>query len=501
MKMLAICPFCKKTVSIEKTDKTPCPECGTAIPSAELRKQGLIVDSALEAKEFAIAKDWFVNTEFLSAEQHFLKALDANKNSYLSMYFSKICDIYLNESSPNYDIMNAVLDAVNSSLTLLSRASVKISDRLAFVIAMLNETKIVIMNRLRSHDALYETDIESYRKEKISDLAKLSALFKIDGETLMTYSPDVAAALYEIADCAVALCHKTVQTVAIGEELHSPTDQEYNELVRLNGDYCFYASSFVAGYDVNKYTPDFSQVHLLVEKVDSRFEKYEAKDKHNIKKHLIGEEAEYNDILAECKKAVTFVYITCFRSLCDKNYPERNDLIKHGIKLLYKLITPRVVLDDRKKPDIHLDKFVFVAENLATLSDFLDDASKVDDFAAESLKEFYASLLDIIYTYFVPEFEKYTKHVNKLKSTRDDDYKYYGKLLFNVVCCCASALKVYVPLELGKDKDRIRLVKICKAASEDFLMLWDYKIAELEQSNIYRPILDVYNAVLKETED
>ncbi len=499
MSIPAICPFCSKTVSIEKTERISCPECGRIFTAAELKQKGLFIDSALEAKEFACAKDWFVNTEFLSAQQHFDKALAANKNSYLANYFSKICDIYLNEASPDYDIMDSVLDTINSSLMLLSRASVKISDRLTFIIAMLNETKIVIFNRLRSHSELFDTDIERFRKEKISDLIKLSMLFKIDGETLMTYSPDVAAVMLEIADCAVALCHRTVQTVAIGEELHSPTDAEYKEITRLNGDYCFYASSFDSAYDTNKYTPDFEQVGLLIDKVSSRFEKYEAKDRHNAKKHIIGSEAEYNDILAECKKAVLFAYITCFRSLCDKKYIKRRNLLKEGIKLLYRLLTPRVVIDDRKKPNIRFDKFVYAAENLSMLSEFLTAANEFDSFAVDSLKAFYTRLFDIISAYFVPEFDRYTRQVNKMKAARDDEFDNYCNLLLNVVCCCASALDAYVP-PVSKDKDRAKLVKICKQAAEEFLMLWDYRLDELEQSNIYRPILDIYNAVLKESD-
>ncbi len=84
---------------------------------------------------------------------------------------------------------------------------------------MLTEIKIIITNRLRSGDELFEDDVREYRRAKISDLEKLVGLFKIDGELMMTYSPNIKAVLVEIGDCAVALCHKAVQTVAVGEDI------------------------------------------------------------------------------------------------------------------------------------------------------------------------------------------------------------------------------------------------------------------------------------------
>ncbi|MDE7464631.1 MAG: hypothetical protein K2M48_06335, partial [Clostridiales bacterium] len=77
--------------------------------------------------------------------------------------------------------------------------------------------------------------------------------------------------------------------------------------------------------------------------------------------------------------------------------------------------------------------------------------------------------------------------------------KYYERFLFEVACATAPALHEYVGFGDSKGP-RARLVRICKKASEEFLMLRDYRIDDIEQSNVYRPILDIYNAVMKEIE-
>ena len=146
MTISAICMHCLKTISVESAAQTVCPDCGRPLNMEELKKNGLIIDYAREASEFALAKDCFKNTEFLSASEHFNKALNANKNSYLSQYFIRLCDIYLNESLPNYDVMRSALDAIVSSLGLVSRSGVAINDKLNFIGAMLGEIRIIISN-------------------------------------------------------------------------------------------------------------------------------------------------------------------------------------------------------------------------------------------------------------------------------------------------------------------------------------------------------------------
>lgn len=499
----AICPCCLKSIGIEnpQKDKSVCPECGKTLDMSELKKKGLIIDAAREKDEFKLAKDYFVNTEFMSAFEHFKKALDSNKNSYLADYFIRLCEIYLNESIPGFDVMKHAVATVREPLKICARANVGAADRLKFIVAMVNEVKIIILNTLRAGDELFETDINSYRRGKISELNSLRDLFAIDREALMSFSPDVSSVLLEIADCAVAVCHKAVQTVMFGVEIIAPSDEQYKQIVSLFNDFSFFAASYVDDYDAKKYTPDFTQNDLLDEKVQSRFQKYDAKNKSNAKKYLYCDIEEYNDILAECDKALCLTYNNCFRSMCDPMLEKRGELLKTGLDYLYRTLTPRVVVNDKRKPELFIDKFVLLRDKFDMFAKFLNAADKFDKYAATSLRAFYARLFEILDAYFIPELEKNSKMVNKLKESKGEEYLAYEKLLFNVACCCACALKTFVPYDGGNDKMRQKLVKECKRAADEFLLLRDYNLNELEQSNKFRPILDISAAVLEETDE
>lgn len=498
MSKLAVCPVCMKTIGIERSTRQ-CPNCGQPITYSEIQKNKLLVDTDLEVNEIKLAKDLFVNTDFLGASEHFKKALDANKNSYLSNYFASLCEIYLKESNQNFNVMERVIDTVKSSLTLMSRANVTADDKLTFISAMLAEIKIIVINRLKSRDDIYNTDVVTYRKRSIADLQKLMELFKIDGELLMTFSPSISVYLLEIIDCAISVCYKAVQTVAIGGELYLPTDLEYKQLVMLCNDYCFFAQSFNPQFNARNYLPDFTQNNMLNEKVLNRFDKFDESNKANSKRYLIGDIDEYNDILQECKKAITFTYRSCYRSMCSRHCDQHLHLLVDGLNLLYRILMPRAVMVEKKRVVLQIGNFVDIVDWCNTLTNIISDLKSYDENADRSLHDFYDKLLAIVEMYFMPEFEKSAKLVNKMQATRGDDFKYYERLLYTSACCCMPALKTYVSYTTeGKDKSRSRLVKLCKTICEEFLMLWGYKIDDLEQSNFYRPILDLYNAVLEE---
>lgn len=468
----------------------------------ELQKQKSIIDTGLEAKEFAAGKDYFVNTEFLGASTHFKKALAANKNSYLSQYFASLCDIYLNEGNAGYGIMEHAVETIKSSLILMSRSNIGVTDKLNFITAILVEMRIIIISCIKSRNDLYDVNISEYRKKTIADLRQLLPLFEIDSELIMMYTPAIANVLTEIADCAIAACHKAVQTVAVGIDIFAPSDYEYKQILSLCNSYCFFATSLCPDYDAKKYVPDFTQNNLLNDKVMSRFAKFDEQNKANAKKYIIGDIDEYDDISAECEKAVFFTEQNCFRAMCDVNYSKRATLLSDGLHMICRLLTPRVTVTDKKKVSIKVyDKFSDIVDKCASLSRFLNGAAETDVPAEEIQRAYYAKLLSVVDMYFYAEYNKYTKFVNKLKETRGEDYKFYEKFLFDVACCCVPAFKSFVAFSRDKDKNRGKLVKIAKQACEEFLMLWDYRIDNIDQSGVYRPILDIYNAVLKEFDD
>ncbi|MCH5165795.1 MAG: hypothetical protein J1G01_05280 [Clostridiales bacterium] len=498
MTVYAICPFCSKTISVEQVARLTCPECGAQFGFAELQKNHLLIDTRVEARELTAARDLFRNSEFLGAYEHFKKALEANKNSYSATYLSMLCDIYLHESDENYDLMGNVVNMITSALDVMARSNTPVADKLRFITAMLSETKIIIMRRLTGRNDLFENDIDKYRDVTIADLTKLLELFKIDREKIMSFSQDVVVALMEIIICAVKTCYKAVQTVVVGEELHSPNGKIYKQLLSLCNDYCFFGQAYNPDFDGNNYSPDFTQNCMLNDKVLSSFAKFDEQNKSYAKKHLIGNIEEYNKILAECKKALKLTYLNCYRSMCTRQSKQHAGLFFDGLKLVYRLLLPRVSVNNKKKVDIHVDNFVDVVDNCDILTRFLVDSYELDNNIASGLHEFYENLYEIVELYYLPDVEKIMNAQDKLKGARKEELGVYLKVLYDCACCCALALNKYVDFSVGKDKTREKLVKLCKYASEGFLVLSNFTIEELEQSNFYRPILQISSALLDE---
>ncbi len=499
MSISAICSHCKKTISVDKRPNLSCPECGGFVNLLILQRHGLIIDKDTEKAELAAATDYFKNAEFLGASEHFKKALKANKNSYIAQYFVNICEIYLNETG-DVDVIECAVNAVCSALKLMTRAGITLDEKQRFVTAMLGEIKIIIVNSLNSYDELYDYDIAEYRAKIISELKKALALFKTDGEAMMIYLPNVSRNMLEIADTAIALCHKAVQTVAIGAELYHPTSAEYSALTALCNEFNAYAVSMFNDYDMRKYVPDFTQCDLLNENVESRLQKFDAANKSNAKKYLVGDIDEYNSILKDCEKAVEFIYRVCFKSMCDTANAERHRMLLTGLRFTVRLITPRIVAIDKKRVQIFIGNNVEVEELCGVVTQFLQAVSQNGNSVAAQavLREYYARLYDALDTYFTPEHERYSKRFNKIKSDNGGEYAFYERFMFACAICAAPSLSDYIKY-VYKDKNRARLVKLCKSAAEAFLLLRDYDVTALEQSNFHRPILDVYNSVMRET--
>lgn len=494
-----ICPSCGRTVKAERTAKLTCSECGNTFGFAELQKKRLIIDTRAEMKEMAVARDYFMNAEFSGALKHFRAALEHNKNSYSAQYLASLCEIYLKEGNDDFDEMTAIVEMIRSSLTVMAKNDAPAADKLAFIKAMLNEIKILINKRI-SRDDLFEADIDTFRTLTANDLSKLTDLFKIDREIIMLYSPDVAAALYEIAENAVKACYRAVQTVIVGEEIITPSDETYKHLSSLCNEYCFIAHSLDEKFDAKNYSPDFTQCNMLNDKVLSRFAKFDENNKQFAKRHLIGDIEEYNSILSECKLALKFTTLSCYRSMCSRQVDRHANLFYNGLELVYRLLLPRVVMNDEKKIEIYTGNFVDVVELCETLTKFVVDSYELSEEVGQSLHTFYERLYEIIDMHLAPVFDKLSKSLNKIKETKNDEFYITQKLLYDGACCCVPALAKYVDFSDGRDKMRERIVKICKLATEDFLLLSGFKIDELEQSNFYRPILQISSALLDEEE-
>ncbi len=502
MPVLAICPHCSKTIVVERVPKVSCSDCGSTFNFVELQKNKLIIDARTEAAELSNAKSFFLNGDFVNARNHFQKALDANKNSYSAQYFVSLCGIYINETKPDFDVIGHIVEMIRNAALTLSRTTVAVSDKHKFIVAMLAETKIIIMRRLNARSDLFNNNIDEYRKATIEDLKQLLNLFKLDGELIMSFSPEVAKALAELADYSVKICYKAVQTVLVGEDLHAPDDSEYKQLTSLCNDFCFFAHSFDSSFDSKEYSPDFTQNYNLNDKILSRLKTFDIMNKASTKKkNTITNIDEYESILKECDKALRFTYLNCYKSMCSRQVRQHAKLFFNGFEMLYRLLLPRVVAVDKKRVEIRVPKFVDIVDYCDMLTRFLVDSYEIDANIGISLHEYYEKLLEIVTTYFVPEFDRLDKSINKIKEIKNDEYYAYQKLLFDCACCCAPALNKYVDFSAETDKTRLKLVKICKRVTDDFLLLSEFRIDELEQSNFYRPILQISTAVTDEIEE
>ncbi len=501
MPILAICPECSKTIIVERIPKIACPECGNQFNFVELQKNKLIIDASTEAAELAAARDNYAKNDYVRAADHFKRAYEANKNSYTAQYYLALCEIYKNIADSAYNVMGRVVDMVRSSLITMSRANVAVTDKFAFITTMLSEIKTIITRRLNARDGLFESDIDAYRKVSISDLTDLINLFKIDRELIMSFAPQVAAAMTELADCAIKVCYKSVQTVMVGDKLYTPNDADYKRIMSLCNEYCFFAHSFDPAFDTKEYSPDFTPNYVYNDKVLRRFKKFDEANQINAKKHLISNIGEYENILEECKRALEFTYLNCYRSMCSRQVKQHSQLFFNGFELLFRLMTPRVVAADKKRVEIRVEKFADTVDRCDILTRFLVDAYELDPGIGGSLHAFYEKLYSIVSMYYLPEFDKLSKNINKIMEIRGDEYFAYQKLLFDCACCCAPALRKYVDFSAEPDKTRNKLVKICKRVTDDFLLLSNFRIDELEQSNFYRPILQITTAVMDETEE
>lgn len=494
MPILVICPVCSKTVSVERQPRVTCPDCGSQLGFAELQRKHLIIDGKTEAAELDAAKGYFRNADFESAHKHFQLALDANGNSYAAQYFVMLCDIYLHEQEgSSYDVMSAVVQMIREVLVKLSRANISVSDKLTFVTAMLSETKVIITRRLTDRDDLFKNDIEEYRRITISDLNNLLELFKIEREQIMSFSRDVSNVLAEIVDFSIKACYKAVQTVMVDNKLYTPSDADYKALSSLCNELCFFGHTFDPYFDTKTYAPDFTQNYKYNDKVLARLKRFDESNKAHAKKNVIGDITEYESILAECVNALKFTYLSCYRSMCSRQVAQHARLFFNGFEMIYRLLMPRVALRDKKQIEIRTYKFAETVERCDMLTRFLVDAYELNETIGLDLHEYYEKLYYIVTSYYLPE-------IDKLAKAKDRNNLYYLQLLFECACSCAPALRKYVDFTADVDKTRLKLVKICKSATEDFLLRSGMSIDEIEQSNFYRPILQISNAVIDEEE-
>ena len=506
MPVYAICPICSKTIEISREPKLTCPECESQFGYAELQRTQLLIDEDMEQVELEKAKRYFNSGDFTNALNHFKFALEYNKNSYVAQYYLGLSNIYSHDVmdmiagnkgegiqiQDRFKFVPVLVDMVKKSLLALSYSNAAIPDKLAFITEVLTETKAIITRRLLNRDSMFTNNIDAYRKQSIADLTLIMELFTIDREQIMSFAPEVAKALAELVDCCLKVCYKAVQTVIHDDKLYTPNDFDYKKLSALCNELCFFGHSFDPNFDSSPYSPDFSQNYDFNIKVLKKFEEFDSKHQTHGKKHIITDIDEYEAILKEAAKALKFTYTNCYRSMCSRQVARHSELFFKGFDLVYRLLLPSVVQMEDKQMELRPNKYPDIEERCDMLTRFLVDAYELNpNTIGAGLHNFYEKLYEIMSIHYVPAIEQMGK--NKSRNNL-----YYQQILFDCAISCAPALRKYVDFSPETDKARAKLVKICRNATEEFLLHAGITIDEIEQSNFFRPILHISNALVEE---
>lgn len=497
----AICPFCKKSIYVEEnlSGGYSCPLCGIALGLPYLMENNLIVNMPEAREEYNLAQEYFQNTDFREANKHFQQVIFLNKNDYLAEYYKNLCDIYENELKDDFNLPQSITNSFKISIEKLSFSQVKIADKMNFLSTSLTQLHILLSNHFNKICEKFEkTELwDELRESSLNIAVNLNELILIDKELLMTYDVNISKALINISDLAICGCQKIVQPHLQNKHLNLPTDYEYNKAKTLYNNFYYYAISLDPNYNFNNYKPDYNTNLLYNENVISELNKYNIENKNNEKKYLSTIGTQLDTVVNECKMAIKYSYNTCFKGLyLQKNEQSRIALINESIAFCFETIKPRISIANEKKVDILVMKVSALEELTKYLNAFLFDFSEYSKHLTNDyLNKFYDEILEMVKLYFSIVYNSYNKFVNKLKELQNNEFRYYKNFLYQIVCCSSLALKEVVEYDQHKLNDRIKLLKLGKQVAEEFLLLTDYKIEELEQSNKYSDILHIFNAL------
>ncbi|MDE7395822.1 MAG: hypothetical protein K2M95_06865 [Clostridiales bacterium] len=497
----AICPFCKKSIFVEEnlSGGYACPICGQALGLSYLQTHNLIINTEAANEEYRLAHQYFENTDFFAAGEHYKKVLTYNPNHYLANYYAHLCDIYEHEDKTDFNVPKAIIEALKSSIDKLSLSQVKLNDKIEFLNSVLNQTHIILSSHFdRIYEAYEKTEMWDILRDKCLNIAStVKELTDIDKEQLMVFDGSIAKALISIADLAICACQKIVQPhLMSASQLDLPTDYEYEKAKGLYSNFLYYATALDPKYNFSSYKPDYTGNLLYNESVISKLNRYNYENKAAQKKLLSTPSAELDSFRSDAAIAIKYSYHTCFKGLyTPKNDQARIALINESISFCFETLMPRVYIGEEKRVDIDIKNYARATDVAFYLNRFLNDFAEYNRrLAAEYVNRFYKQLHELTKLYFSIVYSSYNKYVNKIKESRGKEYRYYKNFLYQIICCCALALKDIVSFDQHTLNERIKILKLGKQATEEFLLLNDYHIEELEQSAKYSDVLDVFNA-------
>lgn len=494
----AICPICGKSIFIgESSDnQAVCSVCGQALDLSALRDKGDVIDVEAVAEEYKRAWDCFTNSDFKEAEIRFRKVLTYNRNHYLADYYAAVCEIYENEDKPEYNVPARLCGAIVGSADKLELCRVGIQARIDFLRAVFGQTHIILSAHLsRIYENFEKTEMWDIVRDKCLDIAAgVYGIANIDKERLAVFDPEISRLLVRIADLAVCACRKTVQPHIYAQaKLDLPTDYQYEKAESYYRLLTYFISSLDSAYE-SAYKPDYTANLLFNESVTQKLDAYEKQNRERRKKHMSAVGGAWETFCKDAELAVKYSYHTCFKALIGSTKDTEQAALSDAAVLFgFALLLPRFYTDSEKKVLANVLPQEKTKDLAFCLNRFLSEIAKENAKRAESYaNDFFRRIYDATRYHFTSVMNAYEKSLDKLKESQNSEYRYLKNFLHGIIHCCALGGSEIV--SAGAASERIRLLKLGKQATEEFLLLNDYKVEELEQSVKYSDVLDLYNA-------
>lgn len=495
----AICPFCRRTIVIEEnlSGGYACPSCGQALGLQYLKDNKLIIDVYAERDEYLAAMDYFYNTDFREALRHFEKVLAININNYRAEYYMRLCRIYEAESDRNFDTAKSIMDAVKYCVEKMKLSVGSVIEKTDFLRSMLNEVYIILLNKFNRESEYFQdkTQWQNVRNFFIDFASNVNVIVLYDKEELMAFDKDIAKHLVNICDLGISACQKVVEPHILDNKyVDVPTEFEYSKVKSLHHNFDFFATSIDAKYSFENYRPSYDANLLYNESVITLLNKYNEDNRKNYKKYLSNSGRQLDTVVFDCQLAVKYSYYTCFKGLVKPLNEKHIAVVNESIAFGFEALKPRISISENKHVSIGVKNFAKASEVAFYLNAFIADFSQYNKrLAAEYVNRFYEELYQMIKLYYSIVYSSHNKFINKLKDLQNSEFRYYKNFLYEVTCCCSLALKQIIDYDQHKLATRLKILKLGKEVTEEFLLLSDYRLKEIENSDRYRDILDVYN--------
>lgn len=498
----AVCPHCEKSIFVEgePTGTCACSACGQTLILSDLRASGCAIDFETAEAEYARAQDYFANNDFKEARTHFCRVLDANRNHYFAYYYAGLCDVYENESRPDYDYPGQLIAVIVGSVRKTELCRANLQNRIEFLQAALRQVHILLTAYFnRMYENFEKTELWDVLRDKCLGIsAAVCELVHLDKEQLMAFDPIIAKTLVDLSDLAICACCKTVQAHLRNEtQLDLPTDYCYEHAKSHYDVLLYYATSLDANYNAGGYKPDYTDNLLCNQSVAQKLKTYDESNKSSARRYLSTKGEELASFRKAAATAVRYSYHACFKSLAaDWNEKARIALVNDSVGFCFELLMPRFFVDPEKKIASDVKTYREAKELGGMTGEFLREFAAYNrKLAIDYARRFFTRVHDTVKTQFGAVYAVYARMTDKLKETRDAEYRYYKNFLHTAIYACSVALSDVLPFDEGAQAERGKTLRLGKQIAEEFLLLNDYNVEELEQSVKYADVLDIYNAL------